>query len=138
MPTAKVARLTIGLVAAAFAVLALMAAPSRSQTDDGPRIVSFSYGRHQPAGVRIGTLDPDGSVVAVEIEELAPRPGTFAELDGGCIDASKNGQVQPWLWHTRLRPGRYRFRVTLTSATCGTAPQLQTRTFTRRLRVRRR
>lgn len=96
------------------------------------RILSVDYGRFSSKEVerayrafRIRAVDPDGQIVAMEVEVI----GGFSGLaDGDCDLAGKeSGEVETWHLPTeRLAPGTHRARVTAESHPCdGTNPPLE-------------
>lgn len=133
-------RLAVTAVCASIAFAAAAAAgPTPSPR---PQLLSIRYGKFHPAGashsywaLRIRARDSDASIVAIEVEQLSPQ-GAVAHMDGGCIGDPRDGRVATWYSPKYLPARHYRFRVTVTSASCrNTNAPPQERSFIRRLRV---
>lgn len=96
-------------------------------SDNLPRILSVEYGRHRPEGAskafygfRVRTGDPDGQVIAMSYQRVDPPSDKLTHFNGGCgLGGKKTGQEQTWTLLTgRLKPGRYRYRITAESSDC--------------------
>jgi len=101
-------------------------AHTRVRADAKPRVLSLRYGRFRPAGaphsqtaLQIRARDPNGQIVSEDYRQLDP-PGGAAYADSGCgLGGKRNGGVETFLIAIKLRPGRYRFRVSVQSSPCG-------------------
>ncbi len=106
--------------------------------DEKPRVLSVDYGRARPLGasgadyaLKIRAYDPDGQIVSEQYSGSG-LPGLVA--DGGCgLGGSRSGQVETfWVPLSKLRPGTYRFHVTVGDSPCSRNARSESvsRTFT--------
>lgn len=99
---------------------------TRVKANAKPRVLSLRYGRFRAAGashpytaLQIRARDPNGQIVSEDYQQLDP-PGGAAHADSGCgLGGKRNGGVETFTIAIKLRPGRYRFRVSVQSSPCG-------------------
>jgi hypothetical protein len=103
-------------------------ATSLAPAQQEPHVLSVTYGKVRPAGassayyaLSIRASDPDGQIVSWTYGWLVESGvSAVAHADGGCgLGGRRNGHVYDTpLPIEKLRPGIYRFRVTVEASTC--------------------
>lgn len=117
-------------------------AVSSGSRDEKPGVLSVAYGKVRPTGASrayyaliIRALDPDGQIVSWSYRQLVHAGAAVSVIgDGSCgLGGRRNGRVYDSpLPIKKLRPGSYRFRITVEASTCTRDARLASasRTFT--------
>jgi hypothetical protein len=130
----------------ASAVASVHHAVRSASRDEKPRVLSVAYGKVRPAGasrtyyaLSIRAFDPDGQIVSWSYRQLVQTGARVGGIgDGSCgLGGRRNGRVYDSpLPIKKLRPGFYRFLITVEGSTCTRDARLGSASRTFRIHVR--